>query len=147
MKRWAVGITILYVTFVVAVVTMVIFMNSTNFDLVVEDYYEKDINYQKHIDKVKRTSDDKMDIIISYNDNKLLLKFSDKINYSNCNGEVFFYYPAFKKEDFKVKLNIDSKGNQIIDISESVKKGNWLVKIDWIYQGKSYYSEENIFID
>jgi len=147
MKRWAVGIIILYVTFVVAVITMVVFMNSTNFDLVVEDYYEKDINYQQHIDKVKRTSDDKMDIIISYNENKLVLKFSDNLNYSTCKGEVFFYYPAFKKDDFKVKMNVDSLGKQIINISGNVKKGNWLVKIDWIYQGKSYYSEENIFID
>jgi len=147
MKRWAVGITVLYVSFVVAVIIMVVYMNNADFDLVDENYYEKEIKYQQHIDKVKRTSDNNMDIHISYKDNKLYLNFSEGLRYSDCTGEIFFYYPAFKKDDFKIQINVNNLGKQVIDVSERVAKGNWIIKIDWKYKNKSYYSEETIYID
>jgi len=147
MKRWAVGITVLYSTFVIAVIAMVIFMNNADFDLVDENYYEKEIKYQQHIDKVKRTFDENMDISIRYEGNKLFLNFSEDLNYSDCTGKIFFYYPAFKKDDFKIQMNVNSLGKQIIDVSESVAKGNWIIKIDWEYNNTSYYSEETIYID
>ena len=44
--NWGTGIGLFYVVFVVIMVSMVMFSARNNIDLVQEDYYEKDLNYE-----------------------------------------------------------------------------------------------------
>ena len=55
-SNWGKGITILISGFVIFMLGLVGFASFQSFNLVETDYYQKEINYQDHIDKVKRTS-------------------------------------------------------------------------------------------
>ena len=52
---WAVGITLLYSTFVVIMISFLIFTRFQKVNLVSEDYYEKGLQYQQQIEALRRT--------------------------------------------------------------------------------------------
>ena len=50
--NWGTGIAIFYGTFMVIMITFVIKSRSVDHSLVMDNYYEEDINYQSHMDKL-----------------------------------------------------------------------------------------------
>jgi hypothetical protein len=48
--NWGTGIAIFYGLFMVIMITFVVMSRNVDHSLVMEDYYEADINYQEHKD-------------------------------------------------------------------------------------------------
>ncbi|MBE2189647.1 MAG: FixH family protein [Desulfobulbaceae bacterium] len=143
--NWAFAVTAFYITFVVLLVSLVVYVSQDKVDLVVENYYDHDLVFQKQIDKVMRTKALKEQIIISNIENKVVLKYPDSLNYP-ISGSILMFRPDNSKLDVKIPIQPNDEMIQIIN-TESFNKGLWKVKVDWSMNDTSYYNEEIIIFN
>jgi nitrogen fixation protein FixH len=139
--HWGHGITIFYIIFVGIVVTALIASFSVDHSLVVDDYYATDIAYQSRYDKVKNSKQSQMLQIskdISAQAATIQIKTDKAVK-----GSAQWYRPSDKSADFVVQL----KGKETTISTEKLLKGKWILKVEWTIEGKTSYSEEQIFID
>jgi hypothetical protein len=142
--NWGYKIIGVYLIFVAGIVYLVIRASSQNNDLVTENYYEEELKYQQVIDASGRTAllKNKMSVI-KKNDQLIILFPSDFID-KKISGELLLYYPADEKKDFGNAFETDSlKWVQVIPPTAT---GQYILKIKWMADEKSYYHEESIFL-
>ena len=144
--NWGTGIVITFIVFMAITLSTVVYLMNQDVDLVADNYYEKEIKYQQQIDKVERTSllEEKPSII--YDGNAVTIGFPSKLMNKELTGEIFCYRPSSPLLDFKVVMQLDENGKQIIP-AEKLEKGYWRFMLDWKFDGKDYYNEEMIFIN
>jgi hypothetical protein len=113
----------------------------TDIHLVAKDYYKKEIAYQEEIDKMKNVKNLNGAFAFDYQpENQVIdLKFPEKTQ----KGEIVFFRPSDARKDFKLALQNDESGKQLLSTSK-MDKGRWIVKINWNTQGKDYYVERKI---
>ncbi|MBK6496670.1 MAG: FixH family protein [Saprospiraceae bacterium] len=144
--NWATGLTLFFILFIGTLVFVVYKSTQVHDSLVVENYYEEDINYQKHYDKRQNTADLSVKVLVDYNksDQEILFTFPvDSL--SSASGKILLYNPYSEKSDVNYDIKTDANGSFKIPIKD-VKSGRWKLKIDWITGSKSYYQEEEIII-
>ena len=143
--NWGTGILIGIITFICFIMFFVIKMSTNDkysYDLVVEEYYKKELAYQEEIDAEKNLS------IFSENINGVKTKdgwqitFPSEIDSKQITGEVFLYRPSNKKLDFQFPLKIS--GSNLLIPDKSLLDGRWNITIDWQYKGKKYLYKDQI---
>lgn len=144
--NWGTGIVIALIVMVSGMLVLVSIAVRQDFDLVDNDYYQKSITYQQHIEKVGNTAALEKPIIFEISADSLKLAYPNLANYGDYMGKIHFYSPVEAKRDFSLAVKLDSKYTQIIDL-QNLKKGRYQVKIDWTANGVSYYQEEEIAVE
>ena len=143
--NWGTGIVIAFICFIAFILYFVIAMNTNkkyDHDLVTEDYYKEELEYQKDIDKLinaKTLSEN-----ISYNKTAegLLIEFPKELEINKITGKVFLYRPSNKQLDFEIPISLSNTYLLIPD--KSLVDGRWNISIDWQYNGKSYLFKETL---
>ncbi len=117
---------------------------SQDFQLVTEDYYAEELDYQeiivasqnaKALEPPLQIDQDLMDKVIG-------LTFP--LDQPDVVGEVNFYKPDNAKEDRVVVLK-PVEGKQELSLA-GMRNGRWTMKIRWESGGKTFYQEEGVFI-
>jgi nitrogen fixation protein FixH len=135
-------IIIAFIAFATFVGSFIIRLVNTPINLESDDYYKKEIAYQSHIDKVKRSAIYKDEFKIKLVDkNVLLIIPEDLLGYQS---QVQLFRPSNNELDQHLTLRLDSK-KMSIDIS-SLQKGIWMIKINLEKGDKSYYFEKGLDI-
>ncbi|MFK8006298.1 MAG: FixH family protein [Saprospiraceae bacterium] len=143
--NWGTGITLFYSLFMVTMIYMVYQSTQTNRNLVVENYYEKDLQYQNHLNKISNSQHLKTNLNIQKNGMENRIEFSFPKEIKNVTGEILFYRPSDNSQDKTANIQLDQ--NHIFHFSTiHLQKGNWKVKVDWIGDGTAFYKEVNIQI-
>lgn len=143
--NWGTGVIIAFVAFISFIMYFVIIMGTNdkyNRDLVTEEYYKKELAFQKQINKEQKTRNSDVIPIIIKNENDLVIQFSEKQNPLKISGTLFFYRPSNKKLDFKIPITL-SDTNFIIP-KKRLLEGRWNIEIDWSYNGEEYFYKEKI---
>ena len=111
-------------------------------DLVTEDYYKEELEYQKDIDKLNNAKT--LSENISYNKTAegLLIEFPKELEINKITGKVFLYRPSNKQLDFEIPISLSNTYLLIPD--KSLVDGRWNISIDWQYNGKSYLFKETL---
>lgn len=143
--NWGSSIAIFYSLFVIVMVAMVFYSKSFDNSLVVDNYYEKDLQYQQHINKLQNNQTLPIDLKILEDKQNKLVNFQFPQGFENLGGEIQFYRADDKSKDFSLKVNTDARGAQAISY-QSMLPGRWTVKVDWEGDGKSFYKEEVIIL-
>ncbi len=144
--NWATGLTLFFILFIGTLVFVVYQSTQVHDSLVVENYYEEDINYQKHYDKRQNTADLNVKVLVDYNKSNQEILFTFPVDsLSSASGKILLYNPYSEKSDVNYDIKTDANGSFKIPIKD-VKSGRWKLKIDWITGSKSYYQEEEIII-
>lgn len=143
--NWGTGIVIALVVMVGGMAYLVSIAVRQDYDLVDNDYYQKSVNYQQHIEEVNNTAALAEKIKFDQSADTLKIKFPDLGNFGEYSGEIHLYSPVEEKRDQIVKLKLDGKYSQQIGF-KNLKKGRYTVKIDWSVGKVSYYQEEDIVI-
>lgn len=143
--NWGTKIAILYAGFVALIGSMVFISMNQKVDLVAKDYYQQELNYQTRIDAINNAKILNEEIAFQVEGKKVTLNFPEEIS-DKLNGEVNFYCPANSSNDFKVKLQSDKKGQQIIS-NEKLIHGMYKMQISWTADNKDYYTEKAITIE
>jgi hypothetical protein len=143
---WGTGIVIALIIFMGLVITMGIYLMNQDVQLVSDDYYDKEIAYQQHIDDVARTTELSSDEIILFDGSLITVKLPAELLAKNISGEIYFYRPSDSKLDIKFPFTPDENNQQIIPL-ERIQKGFWRVQFSWQADDKNYYSEKAIVIN
>lgn len=143
--NWGTGIAVFYALFVLVMVIMVVRATRQDQSLVVDNYYEKDLQYQTHYNKLQNNLDLKNDLSIKINHKSGNIEFHFPPELSLFSGEILFYRPNNKRGDLRINISTDSNGLQNIPAGQFAK-GLWKVKVDWEAEGAKYYKEEILIL-
>src|ERR1041385_3788380 len=141
---WGKKIAILYIGFVVMILFLVIRTLNEKTDLVTEDYYKDELNYQDKINREQAavTASFQPEINCSPGQVEIILPASFVAEKNS--GTITFYRPSDSSDDFTVALSPDTKGRQ--QFSGKLKKGIYTVEINMSSGGKNYYFENSIYV-
>ena len=113
-----------------------------NHDLVTEEYYKQELQYQTDIDKERNSQRLKENVTWQKTDEGILISFPKDLEEKNISGKVFLYRPSNKQLDFEIPIST-SNHNLLIPDSRLLD-GRWNIKIDWKYKESSYLFKEEI---
>jgi hypothetical protein len=142
--NWGYRITIAFALFIIFIVSMVVIASSKSADLVAEDYYSQEVNYQEIIDARNNSVEIKRQFKIKQDNNNVKLVFPESVG-DKIEGTVHFYHPQNAKNDMTSELSLSASNEQLIDKSKLLK-GNYTVKIFWKEGDKNYYIEKSCFV-
>jgi len=144
---WAVGITAVIVLFLIATITVAVVVSRQDFDLVTQNYYEKDLGYQKEIDARKRTAAlaEKPALALDPAAETLAIAFPSRDDYMRIQGGIILYRISDAARDLHHPLALDTAGRQLISV-RGMQSGQWIAKLRWTEEGKEYYVEERVYL-
>ncbi len=140
--NWGKGITIFMVALMAFIGSMVYYAFTKNADLVQEDYYENEINYDKN--KESKSNYDMMEekLMLSQKEEGVVLEFPEHLVLAE-DGKITFYRPDQKKYDREFDLKLNENHQQILSY-ENFKEGYYDVTVEWSDGAKSYIFEDQI---
>ena len=145
--NWGTGIVLAFIGFIAFIMYFVIAMNTNekyDHDLVTEDYYKEELNYQTSIDKEANAKALKNNIKWTKSAEGIILTFPDELQYSDIKGKVFLYRPSNKQLDFETPISLSDHNLLIPD--ERLLDGRWNIIVDWQYNDTNYlYKEEIVY--
>ncbi|MCU0359212.1 MAG: FixH family protein [Bacteroidia bacterium] len=137
---WGIKITILYLSFVVMIVTMVVLTSRENIDLEYKDYYARELAYQDKIDAMANEKALPQSIQHQVQDKALVLIAPMDFILNGIKGDLHFYRPSDATKDLILPMAFDGKGQQII--SRTVfSKGMYKLRMSWNLHEKQYFKE------
>lgn len=138
---WGIRISILYIGFALFIIFMVWRSFGENIDLVTNDYYNKELEYNEQMEKTRRAGEliDKLNwkIVNSH----LILEFPGLAD----GGTIVFQRPSDAKFDRSFTLSSSADSILSIPINEFTK-GMYRLKADWSMAGVTYYNEQVVVI-
>ena len=138
--NWGHKIIVAFICFAAFIGYMVVKAFQQNIDLVSEDYYAQEINYQQKLNKLANTAEAGKSVIVKQKGDKILLTFPDE----EVSGSIHFYHPSRKIFDRTFDISLTNKTQQI-DRSELVA-GSYRVNITWNAESKDFYQQSSIYI-
>ncbi|MDD8018943.1 MAG: FixH family protein [Bacteroidota bacterium] len=142
---WGFWIVVSFIVFAGVTFTMVYISMNTNVDLVTDNYYEKELKYQQHIDMVKSTNSLSDQIALNFTPTTLVVSFPKIAERTKYSGTMNFFRPSDKSKDFSKDIRIDSSYSQTIG-TDRMAKGMWRIKISWNVGNNQYYNEQPVII-
>lgn len=140
--NWGTGIALFYILFAGSLIAVVIKSTQYDHSLVVEDYYQKDLDYQQHYDKLANSQALAEDVHIKLtgaDKNEIQLSFPKDME--GIGGQLHFMRPSNKRKDFTLEIELDA-ANELILPAKEMLPGLWKVQVDWQVGEKSYYKEQ-----
>lgn len=141
--NWGTGILIFIIIFLIALISFVIFTTTHKINLVEEDYYPKELNYDTQIEKNTNTEALDEKISISLADSLIILEFPGLTEGKEVEGSILLYRPSDFEEDKLYSIQLDSNLRQILPAS-GLLPGKYIIKIDWTCDEVSYFQEKVI---
>jgi len=142
---WGTGIVLAFIGFMGFIMFFVIKANTDkkyDHDLVTEDYYIKELDFQNDIDKQNNAKSLSENISWTKTDKGLVIIFPEQLLTNNISGKVFLYRPSNKQLDFELPISLSDHNLLIPD--KRLLDGRWNIKVDWQYNGKSYLFKKEI---
>lgn len=143
--NWGVGIVIAMALFMSFILFLVIKMSTNkeyNHDLVVDEYYKKELAYQEEIDAEENSFLLSESISGKKVEGGWLLSFPQELENSKIKGIVFLYRPSNKQLDFDFPIELS--GSNLLIPDNRLLDGRWNITVAWNYNGKNYLYKESI---
>ncbi len=139
---WGWKIALLYSTFVVLMVSLVIASSRQQFDLVSKDYYKEEIAYQDVIDAGKNLAALSGSLEISANENAVRIVFPPEFGGRVISGDIRFYSGVHAAWDRSFKIN--ASGNTVTIPRAELVNTKYTIKINCVVDNAKYYRESEI---
>ena len=142
--NWGTGIVLALIGFISFIMYFIITMSTNdkyNHDLVVEDYYQNELEFEADINKEKNALTLKENVVYNKTPEGVVITFPSNLEPKNITGKVFLYRPSNKQFDFEVPISLSNHNLLIPD--NRLLDGRWNIKVDWQYNNTSYlYKKE-----
>lgn len=142
---WGQGIVLSFILFAIGTFVLLYISLNTKVELVTDNYYEKELQYQKHIEIVKNTQSLSESVTAIQTTDAVIIKFPAIAEFLTYSGEITFFRSSDLKQDFRIAVNIDSQYVQTIPFG-SKPKGMWRIKMKWFANSNEYYFEQPLVI-
>ena len=141
--NWGKGLTIVIIAFMSFILYMVItLMTKGNADLVSEDYYKKEIEYEKEISALKNTEASKEKVAVMDKGDFIIFQFPTTKNIENI--EIQLLRPNNDKKD--VTVTEKNTKNVMIE-KKKLEKGIYKTSIHYTSQGQRFLQKEELKIN
>lgn len=143
--NWGTGIVIAFIAFISFIMYFVVNMNVNkkyDHDLVTEDYYKKELEFQNDINKETNAKNLSENLNWKKTNEGLVITFPETFDINSISGKVFLYRPSNKQLDFETSISTSNHNLLIPDTR--LLDGRWNIKIDWKYKETSYLFKEEI---
>ena len=142
--NWGYKIILAFTLFGALMVGMVVISMRQDINLVAEDYYEQELNFQSRIDAMENVR--KLDSVpeIYINEGQLVIDYLN-IPSEFSHGTLTLHSPISNKYDSQWEFSTDKLPNFKLDTS-ALKKGYWKAQLEWHAGGLTYYIEKEIKI-
>lgn len=141
--NWGFKIALFYSSFVVFILFMVYMAFGQKYDLVTEDYYAQELEFQHKIDGKSRVNNLAENLKISIDQNNLNILFPKEME-GSLKGKINCFRPSDQDQDFEKEIVPDDL-LQTIPLSQ-LKSGKYTLKLDWTSNGLDYYTEKIVII-
>ncbi|MFN8338323.1 MAG: FixH family protein [Saprospiraceae bacterium] len=142
--NWPIGLVAFFILFIGSLVFVVYQSTKVHDSLVVENYYEEDINYQSMYDKKQNVALLAVKAKAEHDKANQQIKVTFPVDsVSGTSGHILLYNPYSAESDVKYDINIGKDAVYLID-TKDIKPGRWKLKMDWKQGDKEYYQEEEV---
>lgn len=143
--NWGNKLILVFIAFGAFIGTMVYKCMQSPISLVSKEYYKDELNYQQVIDAGKSAALLSETVQLVQNNDAIQLQLPQEMKDQSPEGSIWFYCVNDGSRDRKFKLETGAGNSQDLPL-EALRKGRYVVKIDWKAQGTSYYAEKEITI-
>ncbi len=137
--NWGKSITLAFILFAFFILSIVYSMMQQRVDLVRDDYYKEELNYEKQIEKIKNAKNISIKMRYSPENQQITITLPSAVK----KGEVLFFRPSDKRMDFKKHIE---KGNLFSFDTADLTKGYWKIQVYWTDGRYDYFKEEEVYI-
>jgi len=137
--NWGAKIAVLYIGFVILIVTLVTMSMKQDFQLVSKDYYEREIKYQDVIDAGRNQASLSSPVTFLADEEAVVITLPEEFSGKAVKGNVEFYAAANAKWDASFDLRLI--GNTLAIPRMDLHHTSYKVKISWEAEGRKYYQE------
>jgi hypothetical protein len=145
--NWGTGITLVFILFALLMARMVFIAMGSEVNLVSDDYYQQEVDFQSRIEKIKNAESFEKLITLSFNSQEQMIELQFPEKFNSTEGIIHFFRPSDNHLDKKITLVLNQENKQEIPFSFLNKKGLWRVKIDWDGDGKEFFVEKPLVIE
>lgn len=129
---WGHGIVVALASFIIFILSMLfLFPNGQkNSEMVTDQYYEEELQYQSVIDAKKRADQLEEKPVYSQNTNGITIKFPESID--NSNTEINFVLNRTDDQNLDIKKSVKlDAGNSFTIPAAVLKAGNYTLRLMW----------------
>jgi len=145
--NWGTGIMLAFIAFISFIMYFVITMSTNKkyeHDLVTEDYYGQELEFQEEINKEIHSQTLQQDLIWKRSNDGLVVVFPKTLDSQEISGKVILYRPSDKRLDFEANILISN--HSMLIPNKRLIGGRWNLKVDWAYRGDAYlYKTEIVY--
>ena len=137
---WGTGIFLFYTLFAATLFFAV--YKSTQYDnsLVVENYYEEDLNYQSRYDQIQNSRSLEAGLVIHLDRKEKVISLDFPKDKKGISGEILLYRANNKKLDQHIPIQLDAENKMLIP-TDKILTGRWKLEVEWETDGKSYFDK------
>ncbi|MCW3126501.1 MAG: hypothetical protein JWO03_2159 [Bacteroidetes bacterium] len=138
--NWGWKIALLYGGFVCFMLMMVFKASNQKVELVTTKYYEEELQYQSHIDKIAKTDSSHARPDWQVKGNQVAMLFPETNGKESIVGNIRFYCPSDEHRDFSVPFSA-APSSPISISNEKLRHGTYKMQIDWKQGASDFYTE------
>lgn len=143
--NWGTGLVIgmvLFIGFIMYFVIQIMTDKELDYDLVVEEYYKREMVYQQELDAEKNSFSLTSNVKGKKTNEGWLIIFPSDIEPSKITGTVSMYRPSNKGLDFEVPIKLTN--SELLIPNDKMVSGRWNTIVNWKYDGKDYLFKQEI---
>lgn len=142
--NWGWKIAVFMSVFIIFIMSMVISSFGNKIDLVSEDYYQKELDFQEIIDAKTNAKNIANEVDVKHTENGIELSFPETFTEKITKGTVTFFRPGNSDLDKREVLNLVNSKQQFE--LEKFQLGLYTVFIDFEVDGEKYHLEKSLHL-
>lgn len=143
--NWGTGIVVVIIVFVLGMGALVYITYQNSINLVHEDYYPRELEYQSMIERRNNALNLEQRVTINNANDIIEVNFPKFFDYENLKGEIQLFRPSSGIKDVFILVKTDDEGVQRIP-TNGLDRGKYIVKIEWEAEDVFYYTEKEIYV-
>lgn len=144
--NWGKKITIAMILFMAFIITLVVRISMAKPELVADNYYEQEINFETKIKAKKNMAQLEFTPEVYAANGNIFVDLSKSIGANKVDGQVHVYRPNDANLDLNIPISKES-AYPIIIPEEMLTKGVYSIQVSWNMDGKKYFSEERVYLN
>lgn len=142
---WPYGIVLAFLIFCSFMIGFAVYSTKSKTELVAEDYYDQEIQYQQVIDGKNRMESLATTPALTIDAQQISVSLPEALH-SADSGHVRFYRPSNENFDYRVEL-ADFNAGQLALTADKFVTGPYQVVMQFYLAGALYFHEERITIE
>lgn len=141
--NWGKAIIVVYVLFGAFIISMVVMTYQQNIDLVADDYYAQELDYQNHIHKMENLVE-LGGVKVKRSGDFLQIIFPEALASTALSGRIDLYRPSNALFDWSEDFQLNNANVYELDASKMLG-GKWDIKLEFTGGNTDYYHTEKLY--